>query len=131
MTVGSLVMQLRGFAREVLIDTCTVTRADTTPTFDENTGQYTLDPATAVFTGACFVPPRSTEQPVIYGETERVVLPYRILIDHTATGIREGDILTLTACTYDPELVGRPLRIRTVAKDSVNITQTVEAEDVT
>lgn len=134
MSLDPAITQLRQFAAsDFLIDACTITRADATPTFDPNTGQYTADPASTVFEGDCFVPPTSVQDytEIIAGEAERMITRHRVLLSHEAEGIQKGDILTLTACKHDPELIGRALKIEVVARDSVNIAQTLIAEDVT
>jgi hypothetical protein len=101
----------RAWHEAIMEDECTVTR-EGARTLNESTGQYSQTPTT-VYTGVfrMVVPPRSPQDVVALGQVEAVTKPRADFPVTTSTGVRDGDILTVTA-SVDPALVGQKFCLR-------------------
>lgn len=105
--VAAALPLLRAEAEALMVDSCTITRDGGAPTFDPNTGTYTDPAGSTVYTGACQVQlsdglsARSSEA----GGTELITSRVTVKIPVSATGVRVGDVVTITAATLDPDLV--------------------------
>jgi len=110
----------------------TIHRPDADPTFDEDTGLYSLS-NTLLYSGGAIVFPvvfRRSRQERVVEEDSRVRV-YRVLAPWDAADIYLEDIVTITACS-DVEFVGRVLRVIDVMYESeqgLRRFDTVDVED--
>lgn len=125
---GSAVAAAGGFP-----DTCTITRAaalDTGTTAADGASFVPAAPAT-IYTGVCRV---QLDTGFSRGEVEKVgddvttLQRYRIGVPWDVDGLQTDDVLVVTA-SRDPQLVGRPLVVRSFAVDTFLIRRLVIAED--
>lgn len=101
----------RAHAERLMTDTCTVTRAGTTSTLDEGTGTLTNTPTT-VYTGVCRLKPTQVQDRMVeVGADEVGIASHVVSLPITETDPRPGDIVTVTASTYDAASVGRTFTI--------------------
>lgn len=112
MTAAALTMAGRAAAEALMTDTCTITRAGT-PTTDPDTGEVTDNPTT-VYTGRCKVQQANVQsRPQSPGEAAVLMVRREVHLPvATSGGIRAGDLVEITACPLDPDMVGRRLRVR-------------------
>lgn len=100
-----------------MVDACIVTR-ETGRVFDEDTGLYVITAGT-VYEGPCRVRSATNLQANEVNAEERTVTLHEFVvflpIDSTAL---VDDVVTVTASTLDPFLVGVPLHVRDVTKSS-------------
>ncbi len=139
MLTAAEIAGMRDTSASALPDTCTITRPGGEPTLNEPT--LDLGPATpdAIYTGACRVRPRgSEEQDSQVGDLHETLGPYVATLpalathDGVTTGdpndIRVDDYLTVTTST-DPSMVGRHFQIRHVGWSSWPIDRRIVLED--
>lgn len=130
---------MRLTSASALPDTCTVTRPGGEPTLDEDT--LDLDPAESVtvYTGACRVRPRaSEEQDAQVGDLHETLGPYVGTLPASAShdavtagdpnDVRVDDYLTVTAST-DSSMVGRHFQVRHIGWSSWQIDRRIGLED--
>jgi len=107
--VATVLARGRAHAVRLMTDTCTITRV--TATAIASNGD-TTPTTTEVYTGACRVRPRQTQDRMVeQGGTEVGVGDLVVSVPITATGITPGDIVTITASTYDADLVDRVMTV--------------------
>jgi hypothetical protein len=96
-----------------MADACVITRAGDRTT-DAN-GDVTT-PTTTLYTGACRVQQHqaSADEKNI-GEDNLLLLRVEVQLPMTVTGLEVGDVITMTASAYDPDLPGREFRIHDLA----------------
>lgn len=122
--------QIRADQEVFLPDTCTVTRTDATPTFNEATGQYTGDPDTTIYSGACRISTMDIQQRVeLFGETARDTLLYIATFPHDAPVFDKDADLTVTS-SEDPQLEGRSMEIHSVLVESFQTARRVVLQEV-
>jgi Family of unknown function (DUF6093) len=93
-----------------MLDACTVRRV--TNTSDPDTGAATPS-YTAVYTGKCKVQQRApAAAPTDVGEAAVFVGQLELHVPTSVTGPQPDDLVTVTACALDPDLVGRTFRLR-------------------
>lgn len=128
MLTAAEIADMRAVSADALPDTCEITSADIDPSFDPVTGDYTPDPASVIYTGACRVRGRGTdEQPVDSGDRHQVLGDYTATLPHTAD-VQVDQYLTVTAST-DTGMIGRAFRIVHVSWSSWQIDRRVGLED--
>ncbi|HET7386130.1 MAG TPA: DUF6093 family protein [Nocardioidaceae bacterium] len=102
-------------------------------TYNPNTGAYDPPPPVLVYDGACLVRPQPRDVQVVQAGTTGytyalyrydVTLPAETTVDRTMW-------LTLTACPYEPELVGYRLNLVDVPLDAWGIVRRCVGEIVT
>jgi hypothetical protein len=101
---------LRAEAEAMMVDACTITHAGTDDTtFDPDTGTYTNDADSTVYTGPCQVQVSDglTAQQTEAGGAELTVTRVMVKIPVTATGVQVGDLVTITTATNDADLEGQ------------------------
>lgn len=122
--------QLRADQTALLPDTCTITREDEDPTFNETTGHYTSDPAATLYTGACRVTPMDLQQRAAeFGEASRDLLLYICTLPYDAPEVRKDDVLMVTA-SADDELVSRRLEVHSVLVTTLQTARRVVLQEV-
>lgn len=122
--------QLRADQTLYLPDVCSITREDSTPTFDENTGTYTSDDSTTLYTGACRVAPMDIQQRnVEFGETSRDLLLYIATLPYSAPEVRKDDSFTVTS-SADEQLEGRALEVHSVIVTSLQTARRLVLQEV-
>jgi hypothetical protein len=108
MSLGGIVARGRAAAERLMVDTCTIKR----PTGMSGTDPVTETYAAAHYTGACRVVTREVDAITPdAGEREATVLRLRVDLPATTSDVRVGDVVTVTASTYDAQLVGRSFRV--------------------
>lgn len=109
----------RRAAERLMTDACTITRGGAAGTFDEETLVYAAGATSAIYSGACRVKPRDNQDQVVMAGDQPVSLwPYVVSVPMTVTGVEVDDLITVTACHLDPDLVGQVLRVRQVLQGS-------------
>lgn len=111
MSALSAVLRGRALAESLMVDACTITRRDGTSTTNPTTGAVTPN-VTTVYTGKCRVQNRAprTQDPAA-GEAVWVEHLLELQLPMSVTGVRTGDVATITASVLDPDLAGRRLRV--------------------
>lgn len=104
---------------------CVITRAATGPTppaFDEVTGRSVMPAPTTVYEGRCRVsrsgaPPM--QRPVV-GDRDVPVREFIVTIPVDTDLVQVNDLVTVTACTGDPHLVGMVLHVVDARRGSLS-----------
>ena len=92
-----------------MLDTCVVERLDTSATPDPMTGAV---PRLTVYEGRCKVGgDRPYENAQNAGGAFAVVQRYTVHLPATAGPFDDGDLVTITAASMQPHLVGREFRL--------------------
>jgi hypothetical protein len=113
-SAASALARGRAAAEALMVDTCTIERP-TARTPDRKNGVVTTT-YTTVYTGQCKlnyvgdVTPGPQQREV--AEAHLAVLTPTLHLPMSATGLAEGDRVTITASQHDPELVGKVLRLQ-------------------
>ena len=107
---------LRSAIEPMLTETGTVKRATGAIVFDEVT-RYETQTFATVYTGPVLVQPEGDATLIHVGGTSWPVRPLDVTFPHDAD-IQIDDVLTLTECFGDPELVGQEIGIQDVRHDS-------------
>lgn len=100
--------ELRAHAESMMRDTCTVTRPRSAEeTWNDVTGTYEAGVPPVIYSGMCRVRnSMANPQAAEAGEAEWAAdLVYISLPVATSAGVMDGDVVTITACAYDPVLV--------------------------
>ncbi len=100
---------LRREAEALMVDSCTVTRAGVGPgTVNETTGAVTPPAPTTVYTGRCRVQvPQAVPSEQDAGGAPVAVQPTAVSLPVVGSeGVEVGDVVTITAATFDASLVG-------------------------
>lgn len=100
----------RWAAEQQMTDACTIQHPTGSST-DPATGVVTPTYST-VYTGAAKVNRIGSPAGQDVGEAHLAVLSPTIHVPITVTGVVQGDLVTITASTLDPELVGRTFRVQ-------------------
>lgn len=112
--IAEALPELRAHAESLMVDSCTITRAGTgAGTIDEGTGAVIPPASSTVYSGKCRVqrPGTSTSPRADTGGYEIGVGTLFAQLPTTATGIRRGDVFTVTASPNDPDLMGLDARV--------------------
>jgi hypothetical protein len=113
-----------------LVDACAITRDA------EREGDDVLDPdtlvlarpsgdTTTIYEGPCLIGPILTEQVVVVGAREITRRRYRARLPHTAPAPQVGDVLTVTAAEYDPELVDASMVVTDVPLRTYQVSRVI------
>jgi len=102
--------ELRAQAESMMLDTCTITRS--VRTWDEGTASW-VDAPTTVYTGACEVKAENVQAAEADAQGQLLIVQSLILKLPVAASVdvAPGDVATLTVCRFDPQLVGKRLRV--------------------
>lgn len=116
-------------AEALMQDSCTITRAGGGSSFDPATGTYTDPASTTVYTGKCRVKPRNlVDRTVQAGEQQVSLWPFEVSVPVSATDVDLDDVVTVTG-SIDPSLVGRTLRVRSVARGTFLTARRLDCEE--
>lgn len=117
-------------AESLMVDTCTIARRTTVT--DENTGVQTPTD-TELYDGRCRAQQGVADgQRADAGEVSVILLRVELQLPVAGTeGIAEGDIVTITAATFDDDLVGKVFRVRDVQRKTHPVMRRLRVEEVT
>jgi Family of unknown function (DUF6093) len=88
--------------------------------FNPLTGAYDVTPGPLRYQGFCRVQRRNQQTVAgIVTEQELPAMVYEVAIDKDTDTVQTRDIVTVTACVEDPQLVGQELAVRGVVKGSM------------
>lgn len=112
-TVAQIVANGRALAESLMTDTCTITRAgvadpDAVP--DPVTGLYPVPADSTVYTGRCSIRVPGTVSASKSRDSagdEAVMLTAILSVPALAPLVKINDVVTFTASTYNPRLVGQ------------------------
>lgn len=116
-----------------MTDACTISRPGARGTFNTATGTYADADETAIYSGKCRIQssnvldPRSPE----FGSREIVTQEVTVSVPMSAEGINVGDVVTVTACEFDPDMVDRELKIEGLVIKSHATARRLRCEVVT
>jgi hypothetical protein len=131
MSRASVLARGRAAAQAGMTDACRITRV-TAATTDPDTGVQSPTTAT-VYEGACRLQERETQARPENPGDQYALMRHRELQLPVATsgGVRQGDQVVMTACTQDPDVVGRPMVIREQAGKSEATARRLGVEEQT
>lgn len=130
MSAASVLARGRARAESLMCDACTIQH----PTgFSAPNGvNGVLTPTyTPVYTGVCKVQGAASASGQNIAEAHVAVLSPIVHLPITVTGVVEGDVVTITAAAYDPELVGRVFRVMGPAHKSYATARRLVCSEVT
>lgn len=119
MTAETATLSGRAAAEALMVDTCTITRSATRGTFNETTLQYDSPTTTSLYTGKCRVKPAGgqvSDRVVQFGEQAVSLWPFQVSVPISVENLAVDDLVTITASSLDPDLVGTVLRVRDVTQ---------------
>jgi hypothetical protein len=129
MSRASVLVRGRAAAEAGMVDACTVAR-EGDPVTDAN-GDVTR-PATTLYTGPCRVQQHQASADVKdIGEDNLLLLRVEVQLPMSVTGLDVGDVITMTASAYDPDLPGRAFRIHDLAHKTEATARRVQCVEVT
>lgn len=111
-----------------MLDECDIT-ADAEGMQDaalnEVTGELANPAAAPIYSGKCSVKPDDTQP--IEDASDNLLLRYTVTLPYTASGVREGHAVTMTA-TQDPDLMGQTLRVVSVDLKTLMVSRKLRCE---
>lgn len=116
MSIETATADGRAAAESRMVDACTIAHPGGEPVFDPSSGTYTDPASTTIYSGKCEVQvsdglnARETEA----GGTELTVSRVTVKVPVSATGVRVGDVVTITAVhpDGDADLVGQEFSVK-------------------
>jgi len=132
MSAVSALLRGRTAAEALMLDTITVTRLTSSVT-DGETGVVTPTYST-VYTGPAKVQRtgrQTTARPSEVGEAEVFMSRLEVHVPVSVVGISTDDIITVTASTLDPELVGQQFHVRQESHKSFETARRLGVEEIT
>lgn len=116
---SSIVPTFRAHWEDRFIDAAAITRETAQGVLNTTTGQISAGTFSTIWdgTGGCLIRPTSRTE-TDFGQKQTDVELYSVFLPHDVTGVLPGDRLTVSACTYDADLVGAVLVVREVVSDS-------------
>lgn len=109
MSAATVLARGRTAAAALMVDACTIQHLTGSST-DTTTAVVTPTYAT-VYAGPCKVQGGQGDSAQEVGEAHLAVLSLTVHVPIAVTGVVETDVVTITACAHDTELVGRVFRI--------------------
>lgn len=131
--IAQALPELRREAEGRMVDECIIRRPGGRPTFDPDTGDYIDPPEATLYSGKCEVQisdglsAREGEA----GGTELTTRRLTLKLPVSATGIRKGDLVEITASRNDPSLVGADYRVAAGHAKSWATARRLHVEEVT
>jgi Family of unknown function (DUF6093) len=120
---------MRDTSASALPDTCRVTRQGGEPTLNTTTGDLTSPPYDTIYTGACRLRPRgSQELNVLIGDLHETLGSYVVTLPHDAPDVEVDDYLTVTASS-DADMVGRSFAVIHVGWSAWQIDRRIGVQD--
>ncbi len=132
MSAVSALLRGRTAAEQLMLDTITVTRLTSSVT-DGETGVVTPTYST-VYSGPAKVQRtgrQTTARPSEVGEAEVFMSRLEVHVPVSVVGISTDDIITVTASTLDPELVGQVFHVRQEAHKTFETARRLGVEEIT
>lgn len=130
MTVDSARLRFQQRQADLFRDTVTVVIPSTGGTLNPTTGVWTPNAPTLVYSGAALVRSFTWQgTSVNFGEEPVRLQRARIKLP-LDTPVEVSHVVTVTASTYDTEMVGRSYRVTDVFHDGWQICRVVIAEEV-
>lgn len=129
MSIEAAIQRGRTAAEALMVDACVIKRGT-----GESTGPGGVITPTysTLYTGKCRVQSVGlADQGTDVGEAYRVITRPQVQLPMAATGLREGDQITITASALDPDLVGRVYTVRNVLAKTHLTSRRVEVLEVT
>lgn len=121
----------RAAAEAIMVDACIITRV-TGESTNEDTGVVT--PTTAeVYDGKCRVQQSqlgADSTPADPGEAYVRLVAFELQLPMSVTGLRVGDVATITASALDPDLVGRAFNILGLAHKTHATARRLQVQEV-
>lgn len=108
-TAAETLAEGRELAEELMVDSCTITRAgDDDTTFDAADGEYVDAADSTVYTGPCQVQVSDglTARTGEAGGTDLTISRVIVKLPVSAAGVRVDDVVRIDSALNDPELVG-------------------------
>lgn len=121
MSVPQFIDRARRRQNDVMTDTCTVTRSGGEATVDPDTFELTWPDDSLVYSGRCLVRHLSHAEPAVANVPADTAL-YKVKLP-AGTAIADGDLVTVTASTFDDDLVGSGLVVQAVRHDGWQISR--------
>lgn len=129
MSAASVLLRGRQRAEELMIDACVITRATGSST-DGETGVVTPT-TTTVYTGPCKVQQAATTgAPKDLGEASVQLQQLQLHIPASATGVQVDDVATITASSFDADLVGKKFTVRGAAHKSFLTARRLDVQEI-
>ncbi len=111
MSAGIITILGRAAAERDMVDACVIRRR-TGETTDPTSGVITPT-YTTLYAGKCRVQHQEAQaREETTGQAFLLMLVLRLQLPMTVTGLQVDDEVTITASTYDPDLVGRAFFVR-------------------
>lgn len=130
MSVQASLTAGREAARRLMTDTCRVTTAGGAPVYDAETNTSTPATATVLYEGACRVQQTAITSSVTVAVDAVGVRTYTVSIPVGAGDVERAATVTVLTSTFDPDLAGRVLRVRSVLHKSHATAQRIDCEVV-
>jgi hypothetical protein len=105
------------------IDAIDVTRVTGRGTFNETTLAYDTPADSSVYTGAALIRPGGSDEQTQYGEQLTTGLPMVVYVPYGSAVFQVEDLVTVTACGFDADLVGRTMTVVAFDPDSYQTRQ--------
>lgn len=130
MSLSSLVGAGRAAAERMMVDACTITRATGLSDPDPVTGAVDVV-ADEIYSGACQVSTYEAHEQVVAMPGQVMTRERYVVKVPVGTGpFAVGDIVTMTAATFDAQLVGREYSVVAMLHKSVATAQRLQVEEV-
>lgn len=132
MVLAQIVAGARRIAEAHMVDECEIRRPDVVGALNPTTGAQPVTPGALVYSGKCKVFTYEPAETVsLSGQHAATVQRYRLHIPVATGGVQVDDVATITAATYDPQLVGNRYRVAGLLQMSLGRDQRLMVEEVT
>lgn len=126
---GPVLTRGRAAALAIMQDACTITRLASTSTNSE-TAQVTKT-FTTIYSGQCRISINSKNaRPQNIAEDNLFIFRVQLQLPMSAVGVLPDDQAVITACLYDPELVGKTFAVRELAHGTHITSRRLMVEEV-
>ena len=99
---------------------CTVTRPSSEPnSWDDAAGRHVYPAAAQVYAGICRVQRQADGAPVTVADRTATVTRVVVTVPVGTSPAQVNDVVEVTACPDDPDLVGLPLKVKDVRHASI------------
>jgi hypothetical protein len=131
MSAASVLARGRSAAQALMVDTCTIRHQVSTSTSPLD--GHTYPQYETVYSGQCRVQQALAQGArVEAGEVEPVLLRLEVQLPVVGTeGLERGDLVTITTCVHDADLVDREFRIRDLHHKTHATARRIQVEEVT
>jgi len=132
MSARSVTLRGRRAAEANMVDACVLTRRTAPIPLNESTGIHAPGTPTTIYTGKCEVQmPQSANRNPGAGDVEWTVQALVLKLPMSVVGAQVDDTVTITASQLDPDLVGRVLKVVSLAHKSHMTARRLACEEVT